>query len=98
MLFSFLLLLCVPAIQVVFVFGFDACNPHVLCVPAQQDLLPSQKIVFDGPTQGLLIRVIFSRAPIFHAHELVFLLPQKHAWHEGHQFLLDDQQLFLVIL
>jgi len=96
--FSFLLLLCVPAIRVVFVFGFDACNPLVLCVPAQQDLLPSQKIVFVGPTQGLLIRVIFSRAPIFHAHELASLLPQKHAWHEGHQFLLDDQQLFLVIL
>ena len=96
--FSFLLLLYAPAIQVTFVFGFDACNPHVLCVPTQRDLLPSQKIVFDGPTQGLPIRVIFSHALIFHVHEPVSPPPQKHAWHEGHQFRLNDQQLFLIIL
>jgi len=96
--FSFLLLLYVPAIQVTFVFGFDACNPHVLCVPTQRDLLPSQKIVFDGPTQGLPIRVIFSHALIFHVHEPVSPPPQKHAWHEEHQFRLNDQQLSLIIL
>jgi hypothetical protein len=96
--FSFLLLLYAPAIQVTFIFGFDACNPRVLCVPAQRDLPPSQKIVFDGPTQDLPIRVIFSRALIFHAHEPVSPPPRKHAWHEGHRFLLDDQQLFLEVL
>jgi hypothetical protein len=96
--FSFLLLLYAPIIQVVFVFGFGACNPRVLCVPTQRDLLPSQKTVFDGPTQGLPRLVIFFRALIFRAPELISPRPQKHVWPEGHQFLLDDRQLFLVIL
>jgi len=96
--FSFLLLLYVPAIQVIFVFEFNAYSPRVLYAPAQQDLLLSQKTIFDELIQGLPIHAIFFRALIFHAHEPVSPPPQKHVWHEGRQFLLDDRQLFLIIL
>jgi len=76
--FSFLLLLCAPTIQVAFAFGSDAYNPHALFVLTQQDLLPSQKTAFDEPTQDLLIRVIFSRALIFHAREPISLPLRMH--------------------